>query len=82
LIIPFSAIVESDGVSEVWVVADNKVQKRQVKVLEIKSQGGAVVQGELSEGELVVSAGVNSLKEGQEVTLLEEASASNIGGIK
>ncbi|MFI3279131.1 MAG: efflux RND transporter periplasmic adaptor subunit, partial [Rikenellaceae bacterium] len=57
LIIPFSAIVESDGVSEVWVVADNKVQKRQVKVLEIKSQGGAVVQGELSEGELVVSAG-------------------------
>lgn len=82
VIIPFSAIVESSSQSSVWVVSNNAVQSRKVTVSEIKSDGRAVISDGLKAGERVVVAGVNSLKEGQKVTLLQEASASNIGGIK
>ncbi len=82
VVIPLSSVVECDGESRVWVVSENKVQSRKIKVTEIKSQGDAVVEGEIEEGDMIVVAGVNSLKEGQEVALLEEAAASNVGGIK
>ncbi len=82
VIIPFSAIVERASQSSVWVVSNNIVQSRKVKVSEIKSDGRAVISDGLQAGESVVVAGVNSLKEGQRVSILEEASASNIGGIK
>ncbi len=82
VVIPFSSVVERDGVSSVWVVVSNAVERREVRVVEIKSEGDAIVEGNLQEGEKIVVAGVNSLKEGQRVALLEESTTSNVGGIK
>ncbi len=80
--IPFSAVVESEGKSSVWVVSNGKVASREVVVAEIKSSGTASISSGLVDGEVVVVAGVNSLKEGQAVSLLQEASESNVGGLK
>lgn len=80
--IPFSAVVESDGDSSVWVVVDNRVSSRSVKIEQILHSGRCTVVSGIDAGEVVVVAGVHSLKEGQEVSLLEEPSASNVGKIK
>ncbi len=80
--IPFSAIVEQEGNSSVWVIKNNRVHSRPVKVKEVKRNGGTTIERGISVGEVVVVAGVNSLKEGQEVSILQEASASNVGGVK
>lgn len=80
--IPFSAIVERDGESAVWVVEDGKVTSRKVEVKQIQSAGRAVILSGVECGDVVVAAGVNSLKEGQRVSILQESAASNIGGVK
>ncbi len=80
--IPFSAVVERDGTSSVWVVAGGKVASRKVTVSEILSSGVARISSGLEAGEIIVTAGVNSLKEGQEVIKLPAVAASNVGGVK
>ncbi len=80
--IPFSAVVERGGVNTIWVVEDGCVESRRVEIVKINSDGLCYINGGLSHGEMVVVAGVNSLKEGQRVDILSEVSASNIGGIK
>ncbi|MFI3317409.1 MAG: efflux RND transporter periplasmic adaptor subunit [Rikenellaceae bacterium] len=80
--IPFSAVVERDGTSTVWVVSEGRVSSRKVIVSEIFSNGTARISSGLEAGEVIVTAGINSLKEGQEVTKLPEVAASNIGGVK
>ncbi|MFI3280345.1 MAG: efflux RND transporter periplasmic adaptor subunit [Rikenellaceae bacterium] len=82
IIIPFSAVVERDGQSSVWVVTNGKVASRKIEVREIQSNGMVAVRGDITAAEMVVVAGVNSLKERLEVEILEKVSASNIGGLK
>ncbi len=76
LIVPPSALftTEAGQGSCVWVVgADKKVARKAVKTGNLTPVGLVVTQG-LKPGDLVVTAGVNSLREGQEVKLLEEGS--------
>ncbi len=80
--IPFSAVLESEGVSSVWVISNGAVESRKVSISEITSDGRVRITEGLSAGEVVVTAGVGSLKEGQRVEPLQEVSASNVGGIK
>ncbi len=80
--IPFKSVVERGGSSFVWVFANGEVRSREVVVDAVKSSGRAVLSRGVEVGEMVVSAGVNSLEEGQKVELLKGASASNVGGIK
>jgi hypothetical protein len=47
----------------------------------MRRSGQAIVSEGLSEGEIVVSAGVHSLKEGEKVKVLPVASPTNIGGL-
>jgi RND family efflux transporter MFP subunit len=62
--LPPSALLQSGGQPEVWVVGqDDKVQRRQVKLVEFDADSIVVSQG-LSAGEKVVTAGVNSLADG------------------
>ncbi len=82
VIIPFAAVTQRGGKSSVWVVDNGKLSLKEVEVVEIKSDGRAVISSGLAEGEKVVVAGLSSLKEGQEVSLLEEPSPSNIGAVK
>jgi len=76
LIVPPSAVftAEAGQGSYVWVVgADKKVARKAVKTGKLTPVGLVVTEG-LKPGDLVVTAGVNSLREGQEVKLLEEGS--------
>jgi len=56
--------------SFVWVVVDNKLQKRQVEV-GLPSDYGVRIQSGLQPGELIVVAGVHSLSEGQSVRVID-----------
>lgn len=81
--VPLSAVFESSDGSSVWVYnADSQtVAGRKVKVEQILIDGTAVISGGLSKGDIVVSAGVNSLEEGEKVKLLPAASHTNVGGM-
>jgi RND family efflux transporter MFP subunit len=76
LIVPPSAVFTAETGQEtfVWVVgAEKKVARKAVKTGKLTPVGLAVTEG-LKPGDWVVTAGVHSLREGQEVKLLEEGS--------
>lgn len=79
--IPFSAVVEREGESYVWLIEGGKATLRKVTVSEIGRDGEALIVSGLSGGEVVIAAGVNSLKEGQMVEALPEPPASNVGNL-
>ncbi|MFI3262967.1 MAG: efflux RND transporter periplasmic adaptor subunit [Rikenellaceae bacterium] len=81
LAIPFAAVVEQEGSSSVWRLSNGTVSLVAIDVCEIKSNGTVIVKGGISKGDIVVTAGVRSLKEGQRVEPLEASSKSNIGNI-
>lgn len=82
LAIPFGAVVEREGNTYVWIVnPQGTVTLRPVAIHQIKSNGTAIVKEGLKEGETIVAAGVNSLKEGMQVEPLAPASKSNVGGV-
>ncbi|MDM4018251.1 efflux RND transporter periplasmic adaptor subunit [Roseiconus lacunae] len=64
-----SVFTADDSQTYVWIVGDGKVSRRAVKTGELTPVGIQILQG-LEAGEQVVTAGVNSLREGQEVKLL------------
>jgi RND family efflux transporter MFP subunit len=73
--IPASALTRTSGEPAVWVVdpATKKVALRNVEIANFSPSSVAVSSG-LSVGEIVVTAGVQALRPGQEVRLLGEAS--------
>lgn len=75
LVVPPSAVFtdEAGGPSCVWVLDEGsqKVAQRKVTTGGLTSVGIAVTEG-LKVGEWIVTAGVNLLHEGQEVTILKE----------
>jgi RND family efflux transporter MFP subunit len=63
--LPPSALLQSGEQPQVWVVGkDNKVERRQVQLAEFDADAVVVSHG-LSAGEKVVTAGVNSLADGE-----------------
>ncbi|GGD94102.1 hemolysin secretion protein D [Aureimonas endophytica] len=72
LALPDSAVLRRNGATMVWVVAPtgDRVATRPVS-LEAAADGRWLVRDGLKEGERVVTAGVNSLTEGQSVKLQE-----------
>lgn len=71
--LPTSALLERDGKTLVWVVdeAARTVSVREIKVAN-RNDGSARVAGGLFPGTRVVTAGVNSLIEGQAVKIQKE----------
>ena len=70
-VIPVSALFgeEQGNVSKVWIVgADNRVSSRVVKVGTVSAGGVSVIDG-LRTGEVIATAGVHILAEGQEVII-------------
>lgn len=74
--IPFTALAGDS----VWMIDAGKAVKKPVKVWEIKNDGTALVEG-LAEGYIVISSGINTLKEGQGVKPLPARSETNAGGV-
>jgi RND family efflux transporter MFP subunit len=73
LVVPAGAVFSAESGQDryVWIVNDHKVTKRKVKTGPMTPLGLPVTEG-LKAGEWVVTAGVNSLRENQEVKILEE----------
>jgi RND family efflux transporter MFP subunit len=71
--LPSTALLQSGDQPQVWVMEnDGKVQRRKVELLEFDTDSVVVSRG-LSAGEKVVTAGVNSLADGQLVKPETEA---------
>ena len=68
ILIPRSAIYQSSGTPQVWVIKDNKASLRDVTVNGYKDDH-VVIKSGLSQGDVVVTAGVNKLSDGLEVRL-------------
>ena len=81
--VPSNALLQSGDGPQVWVVAeDGTVHRRAVELLEFSADSVVVSRG-LSAGEKVVTAGVNSLAEGQPVKPETEGkSGVNLAGRK
>lgn len=75
-LLPATALFQDDGGHAVWVLDRESmtVALRPIEVTEYR-QDGLLVGGGISDGELVVSAGVHLLVPGQEVRLVEKAGA-------
>jgi membrane fusion protein, multidrug efflux system len=73
--IPQSALAESDGRSAVWIV-DPRSQTVSLRGVEVAryEQAGVVISKGLETGELVVTAGVQTLRPGQKVSIVGAAS--------
>jgi RND family efflux transporter MFP subunit len=69
-VIPTGALLQTGGEPTVWVVSPGErlVHRRTVKVLRFDADSVTISEG-LKEGDLVVTAGVNWLAEGQKVSL-------------
>ncbi len=69
LSIPMSAIYQTQDTPGVWVVTDSTVRLRPVQIVSL-GNNQAQVSG-LRSGEIIVTAGVHKLREGQQVRLPE-----------
>ncbi|MCG8412275.1 MAG: efflux RND transporter periplasmic adaptor subunit [Bacteroidales bacterium] len=78
-----SAIFSQSNKTYVWKYnsATNKINKKQVVVKNIVSDGKVEVLSGLQKDELIVVAGVHNLSEGQNVKLIQTPSRTNIGGL-
>lgn len=81
--IPVSALFEIDGKPHVWIFTseDIPLKARQIVVSEIKSNGNVVVEQGINDGDMIVSAGVQSITEGMKVKPLLPQSKTNVGGV-
>ena len=57
------------------------VTRRVIQLKKLLKTGELIVSEGLAAGEIVVSAGVHSLKEGMSVELLKPVSKTNVGGL-
>jgi RND family efflux transporter MFP subunit len=71
--VPGSALTESGGLPAVWIVdpKEKTVALRNVRVARYEPASAIIAQG-LGEGEIVVTAGVQALRPGQKIRLLND----------
>ncbi len=82
-IVPINALITGQTGSSVWVFnsQDSTISRREIKTEGIDSKGNAIVIEGLELGEIVVSAGANSLKEGQKIHPVMVQTKTNVGGL-
>lgn len=79
--IPLTAVFEKDGNSFVWVVKDDAVSSREIKTNSLINEGKIGVVSGLSDGEVVVTGGLNLLSENEPVRVVTPQSNTNIGNL-
>jgi RND family efflux transporter MFP subunit len=80
--VPVESVFSNKGKSYVWIFDTTKqcVKQREVKMIEFDSQGMVNLSRGISSGDIIVAAGVHSLREGQKVKMLVKKSNTNVGG--
>lgn len=72
--VPLQALQEENGATHIWLVEPGTRTVKRTRVQIVNVAGNQIVIGEgLKPGDIVVTAGVHQLKEGQKVRLLSEA---------
>jgi RND family efflux transporter MFP subunit len=80
LTVPVNAVINHDNKTYVWMIKDdNTVNRREVEIGDVFADGTIEIISGLSKNEEIVTAGVNTLIEGQSVKKLEIASQDNVG---
>lgn len=81
--VPLTSVFKSNDGSSVWIYdpQDSVVNKRNVTLLQILADGSAVISSGLNRGDIIVTAGANSLEEGEKVKLIQPVSSTNVGGM-
>ncbi|MDP8232774.1 MAG: hypothetical protein P9L91_08925, partial [Candidatus Zophobacter franzmannii] len=66
----------------VWILSnENRVSRQEVVVENISAHGLIEVISGLTEGDVVVTAGVHTLEENQEVKVINKTSSDNVGDL-
>ena len=84
LSVPAGALMQRDGVTQVWLYspADGRVHACRVQLVRPLGDGRVIVSSEqLQPGQCVVSSGTRFVKEGEAVPPLAAPSATNVGGL-
>jgi len=82
LTVPANSVFNLKGKSLVWILnSDSKTTQREIKIGDMYADGSIAVISGLTENEVVVSAGVHTLKENQQVKVIEHVSTDNVGGL-
>ena len=80
--VPARAVFQDSTDAYVWTVGtDGKVHKVKVSVSGVTPDGGIVISSGLNGGERVVRAGVNALRDGEQVRVISEDSPTNVGNL-
>ncbi len=81
--VPATAVLHEGGQSYVFLYnkGNATVKRTAVKVLELHRDGTAVVSGQVTPHDRVVSSGVHHIEDGQQVELLQPVSKTNVGGL-
>lgn len=80
--LPLRSVVSKDGKTCVWVLdRDSTVALREVSFGGVDKNGMAIIESGVSSGDRIISAGVNSLHDGERVKVVKESSATNVGGL-
>jgi RND family efflux transporter MFP subunit len=83
LMIPLTALFHKEGKPFVWKYdsTSSTVEKQEVTTGALAGNGMVTILSGVSENDKIVVAGVHSLREGDRVSLLQEASETNLGGM-
>lgn len=80
--LPLRAVVNKDGKTSVWVMnSDSTVTMKAVVFAGVDKNGMAIIESGINSTDNIISAGVNSLHEGEKVTVIENVSATNVGDL-
>ncbi|MDR0368821.1 MAG: efflux RND transporter periplasmic adaptor subunit [Bacteroidales bacterium] len=81
LLLPAKTVFSHSGKTYVWTVQNNVVKKCEVITGSISPNGDVVILSGITENEIVVKAGIHSLKENDPVNIIPETSETNVGGL-
>lgn len=80
--LPLHSIFQEQEKTYVWVLgSDSLVTKKAITIDSTDINGDAIITSGLNGDEQVVKAGVNALQENEKVRVIEEATATNVGGL-
>jgi len=83
ILIPAKAVYTFKGKESVWIYnpSNSKVNRRSIESGELVENDKIQITSGLNADEFVVTAGVNSLTEGEIVKVVQQVSATNVGGL-
>lgn len=81
--VPINALISANDGNSVWIYnqSNGTINRREIETEGIDNKGNTIVVAGVEPGEIVVSAGASSLKEGQKVKPIKAQTKTNAGGL-